>query len=258
MFNGDQWFTEKRKNENCLNGISADCVIYRIFSFERFLELLEENKNTLVKPRKWDDPFENFLFSAKAIDQNGQQIGLESIRESYFGQCWSFHDENDAMWRIYARNKDGIKVKTTVGKLFNEFYSAITGPELKCYIGKVEYKDEEEIRQFLGNDGEVHDHIFDSTGIKSAKTLLFKRNAFEHENEVRLIYVTTDDSEKALDVFKYKINQNSLFEEVVLDPRLDCATYEQYKKKICEAGYSSSIIQSTLYTVPNLTIRINI
>jgi Protein of unknown function (DUF2971) len=238
----DQWFTDKRNKENLLNKINRDEVIYRIFTIKRFLEILDEKKNTLVKPKKWDDPFENFLFSANATDQYGHQIGLESLRDSYFGQCWSFHDENDAMWRIYAANKDGVKVKTTVGRLFDEFYSAITGPELKCYIGRVEYLAEEDIRHILGDEELVHDYIFDSTGLNSVKSLLFKRSAFEHENEVRLIYTTHDDTEKAEEIFKYNIDPNSLFEEIVLDPRCDEITYQENMKLIISKGYENGSV----------------
>lgn len=94
--NQDQW-TDIFKEKNLLNNLPKDTVVYRIFSISRFIEMLQESKNTLVKPEKWDDPFENFLFAAKARNQHGQTVSLENIRNSYFGQCWSFNDESDAM-----------------------------------------------------------------------------------------------------------------------------------------------------------------
>ncbi|MCP3872880.1 MAG: hypothetical protein GY699_06960 [Desulfobacteraceae bacterium] len=90
----DQWFTDQRKKENLLNGLSQDSDVYRIFPMSRFIGMLRVEKNTLVKPEKWDDPFENFLFSSKAKNQHGQAVTLDNIRNSYFGQCWSFNIES--------------------------------------------------------------------------------------------------------------------------------------------------------------------
>lgn len=41
-----------------------DKNIYRIFSFDRLTEMFNERKITLLKPKKWDDPFENFILKS--------------------------------------------------------------------------------------------------------------------------------------------------------------------------------------------------
>ena len=51
---------------NYINIVEADLdqSIYRIFSRERFIQLYETKKLVLVKPKKWEDPFENFIMNA--------------------------------------------------------------------------------------------------------------------------------------------------------------------------------------------------
>lgn len=253
--NQDQWF-DLFKEKNLLNFLSRDTAVYRIFSMNRFIEMLRESKNTLVKSEMWDDPFENFLFSAKAKNQHGQTVSLENIRNSYFGQCWSFNDESDAMWRIYAPNKDGVKVKSTVGKLYDQFFKNTQRPEFSCYFGKVEYLREDEIRELLNNPSQVRDHIFDKSGINSAQLLLVKRLAFEHEKEARIIYRTYDNKERGEQIFKYNINISVLFDEAVLDPRMDEDTVSKNENLLKENGFSGTIRHSSLYRMPCIEILI--
>ena len=94
-----------------------DKKIYRIFSFQRLKEIFDEQKLTLVKPKLWDDPFENFILNSTGILPDGRCCSF-AFRDHYYGQCWSLNKERDAMWRIYSPNKDGVKVHTTIRKLY--------------------------------------------------------------------------------------------------------------------------------------------
>src|SRR5438552_16214215 len=91
-------------------GVSLDTQIYRIFPLRRIIQALKEGKLALVKPASWDDPFENFLFKAKA-KVGKEAASLERLRERLYGQCWMACAESDAMWRIYSvvpkRGTDG-------------------------------------------------------------------------------------------------------------------------------------------------------
>src|SRR5947209_3360061 len=97
-----------------------DRPIYRIMSVERCLECLRDKKLTLVRPKLWDDPFENLLLRAKVKLPTGELGDMRSISNCVYGLCWTTHRETDAMWRIYspAKAKDGVRVRTTPGKLF--------------------------------------------------------------------------------------------------------------------------------------------
>jgi hypothetical protein len=45
--------------------------IYRVFRLGRFLELLNQQANTLVRPSLWEDPWEEWWFSIKSLLQIG-------------------------------------------------------------------------------------------------------------------------------------------------------------------------------------------
>lgn len=46
--------------------------IYRIVSVERLFELFASKQNVLVKPDKWEDPFENFILKCRVRLPDGR------------------------------------------------------------------------------------------------------------------------------------------------------------------------------------------
>jgi hypothetical protein len=101
-----------------------DKPIYRIFSFERLKQIFDEQQLTLVKPSLWDDPFENFILNSTGRLPDGRVFEIR-FRNTFYGQCWSLTRESDAMWRIYSPDKNGVKVKTTIRKLFSSFFNIV-------------------------------------------------------------------------------------------------------------------------------------
>ncbi|MEX0595397.1 MAG: DUF2971 domain-containing protein, partial [Candidatus Paceibacterota bacterium] len=93
--------------------------VFRIYSMNHFCDLVLTEKNVLVHPEKWDDPFENFILNLKIETESG--LASNHSRKNIYGQCWTLNDETDAMWRIYSKDCMGIKVKTTIKKLFGSF-----------------------------------------------------------------------------------------------------------------------------------------
>lgn len=87
---------EERMLKNILNGLPHDISIYRVISVERFFEMIEEKFLVLVKPWKWDDPFEDLLSKTTVINKNGESIGF-SVTNDYFGQCWTLKEESDGI-----------------------------------------------------------------------------------------------------------------------------------------------------------------
>ena len=63
------------------------------------------------------------------------------------------------MWRIYSPNKDGVKVQTTIRKLFSPifqnagiYYKADGTPyNLSAYIGKVKYAKSKALIEMLND-----------------------------------------------------------------------------------------------------------
>jgi hypothetical protein len=128
--------------------------IYRIISVSRLENILTTNQLGLVRPKVWDDPFENWLLKSKFILKNGNEASVMSSQD-FVGQCWTATEESDAMWRIYSPEKSGVKIKTTIGKLLNELLNQVEDEnkfEISKFIGKVKYLSKEEIIAEFGRN----------------------------------------------------------------------------------------------------------
>lgn len=245
--------------KNLIRIDNLDEEVYRIFPLHRIEEIFKSNKLVLVKPAIWDDPFENFLLRCTAVEEDGTEVGLDSIANSWYGLCWTLKPDSDAMWRIYSPNKDGIRVKTTIRKLVEAIWEPDNSlSSLRYFIGKVSYQSREEIENFLkttsfwsiARGGQ-------NTGF--AETLLVKRNEFEHENEVRILTCSNDEkSDLRIDggLYKIPIEPNKFIDEICIDPRLSDKDAATAINKIQTVGYTGNIIQSELYKLRVTKIKI--
>lgn len=245
-------------NLNMVN-VAADDVIYRIYSLDRFLELVQSKKNVLVNTKLWDDPFENFLLGCKAQLSTGEIVDMSLIRDSWYGQCWSFKEECDGLWRTNTSSKckRAIKVKTTVGKLFRSFYD-FSNPahSLSFFIGKVEYVKKKNIISFLKAPS-AQQAVHDTSNISQMRSLLFKREEFSYEKEVRLLYNCEANGSIRSCVYQYEINPNDLFDEIVIDPWAKDDDVIWIKKQLVQNGITRSVVKSDLYSLNNEVIILN-
>lgn len=231
--------------------LDLDTPIFRVYNCQRLLSLFEEKKNTLVKPALWDDPLENFILNtaAKSLSKDSQ-YDFEA-RNRFYGQCWSLIEESDAMWRIYSSDKMGIKVKTTIRKLFDSLLQSSDTSFGECFIGKVKYIDSELLRDKLEDKSWLHLEAISYEG--QATSLLFKRLEFTHEHEVRILFL--DNRNISSPVFRYSINPLELFDELQFDPRISEEMFNVFMFYFREKKfYNKSIVQSTLYKVPKLDL----
>lgn len=244
-----------------LTDAELDKPIYRIFSFQRLEEIFQDRKLTLVKPKLWDDPFENFILNSTGRLPDGREFQM-SFRDNFYGQCWSLTKESDAMWRIYSPEKNGVKVKTTIRKLFTPLFQAGGQHEktngviynLTSFVGKVKYDGVKKLEMMLKNEHQMSEKILDQSGRGQASTFFFKRLAFRHEKEIRLIYNSLNENKS--DTYQFDINPIDIFDEIVFDPRMKVIEYQKLKKKVVELGFQKAIIQSGLYKLKSFTIAL--
>jgi len=244
----------KPKNILNLENTTLDTPAYRIFRFEDILELFNNNEITLVKANLWEDPYENFILKCNATHQ-GERIGIDNIQNQIFGQCWSLLNESDAMWRIYSPNYNGIKIKSSLEKIFNIIFNDNDMSSLvTSHIGKVEYKSKQEFNDFFSNPE-------NTTLLGNSKLVinshLYKRKEFEHEKEVRLIYFV-DSSSDELDnkIKKFTVDPNDLIDEICFDPRISERYFKLYKKTFKNLGFKGNMIKSDLYDFEGVDIEI--
>lgn len=228
--------------------------IYRIFPRNRFFELYQENQNALVLPTMWDDPFENVILRSEVRSSNGER-GTFGFHGDVYGQCWTLETASDAMWQIYSRNSDAVRVRTTVGRLI-ESLSASQGDwaHVSCFIGHVEYMSEKrlwELGSTVFKDGITSDAV--------ARSLLAKRRAYKHENEVRLIYFERGDTKHPKGVFKYALDPRKVIDQVMVDGRVSYDDFQPFKKEVMElTGLSNrQVKRSLLYSSPkNFVVKL--
>lgn len=237
--------------ENYINLKDAelDKPVYRIMPVNRLLQCLEEKRLVLVPPRKWDDPFENYLLSASVkLSSTGESGGMNEMRDKVYGQCWTQHRETDAMWRIYSSDTNGAKVKTTPRRLLDALKNTDSRfGDVTCFIGKVQYKNQKDLVSSL-----MSIDLFNSNGSGVAKSLLYKRREFSHEREVRLIHTEGKGA-----IHPIPIDPSAMFDEIVFDPRMDAHLYVAYEAAVKAKNFSGRVAQSVLYKPPReLLIRV--
>lgn len=227
-----------------LNDEQLDKPVYRIMSLTRLEQVLLDKQLTLVKPRKWDDPFENALLASAFATKNGENVGF-AAKDSVYGQCWTLHRETDAMWRIYSHDKDGIRVTSTPRKLLAALNKS--DPKfspVRAFIGKVSYLKKKDL---LVRFGQIN--LLDPNGSGIAESLLYKRNEFRHEAEVRLIY-SGPDNQCPDDLYQVPIEPSALFDKMFFDPRMDTNQYRTGRAILRKLGYKGTIEKSALYAAP--------
>jgi hypothetical protein len=170
--------------------------------------------------------------------------------------CWHHNQtESDAMWGLYAQKAAGVAVTSTVSRILKAFESN----ERNMSIAKVTYDS-------TGSLSALTSGIFDS--------LLIKRHAFEHENEVRVIASTMDGYELPewtkenqryrLDVSKpvapgvyIECDIYSLIDEVVISPLMPAYSAEALENITSQVLPKMPIRRSGLLTKQDNPLKVS-
>ena len=239
--------------------IHENTPLYRVFSNHWLNDMFADKKFSLSAPHKWDDPAENVMAKNLAKVNGHQNVALTGVFKNFYGQCWTLNPESDAMWRIYSPSKDGARVQTTVGRLLSAIYDPKNVfASMSYFIGSVAYRDQAGFKAFFDQYGSTM--TFDVAGRNQAFQLLVKREAFTHEQEVRLLFRYAkeyDDNQRTEEYWPFAIDPNTLFDDVLFDPRMDDTVFDAAKKVLRGHGYTRPIERSTLYQIPQLDLDLN-
>lgn len=225
-------------------GVKARTQIYRTVTFKRLVELLTLKRNVLVRPRKWPDTFEDLL--GQSILRIGTKDHGTFSTEHIYGQCWTLNTVSDAIWQIYSEGKDGFRLRTNVGKLLGSLKSQVADPDINCHIGRVRYLRDHELVDF----GKTH--FAQPEGCDSdvvAEAFMVKRRAFEHEQEVRILYQAPNAGEHG-DLFPYTLDPNEIIDQILVHPLVPYADFKRTKLEIRKMGFAGEIKRSLLYKKP--------
>ncbi len=167
----------------------SDSKLSRYVSFESFVHMVLKKQLAFVTYDMWQDPYEGFVIKAMQTPEGRTDILkwfenrkinnlppeiciqlLERFSKAVHLQSWTKSPETDALWRIYSHNGNSIRIETTrknVEKI----------DSLKIF--EVSYS-QTNLERELGK-------IFSNNKILINNAFLWKREAFSHEYEVRLI-----------------------------------------------------------------------
>lgn len=209
-------------------GISENTKLYRYITFSQFVSLVEKRQVYLTRITNWNDPWEAALEKVPTLMDDGTpKLPLYSHHMDTFGQCWTLKEESEAMWNIYSPNRDGVKIKTSASKIFS--IEGLT----QGILAKVEYTD---YKTIVVPENEKFG------------TMLLKRKAFEHEEEVRLLVnanfyqgVNYRDSNLCFD-----IDPIDFIEEIVVDPRANDWLVDAIKLYCKRVGFRFGVNKSDL------------
>ena len=236
-----------------LRGICKDDYVYKYIPFKYLKAMLQSRTLRINKVLTWEDPYENFFLKSdfdtfSPFYKQYISVDTQNLIDRIYGQSWTSLEESDAMWRIYSNVKDldfiAIRLKIKVDNLFDIVYTH-DNCMTTTSIGSVNYKTDKEINQWLDNIKDNPDIIPDFHKYVE-DCLLIKRKPFSHEEEVRIIICNENDTAK--DFLKFDIKDLSVFEEFVIEPRLEQDCVGLITRRIEELGIDrSKIRKSKLY-----------
>ncbi len=113
---------------------------------------------------------------------------------------------------------EGVQVRSTPRKMIralNAFSATRENLGLKFYLGAVRYTPD--LAQIITNELERIGPVAIGKGEDRVTSLLWKRMAFQHEAEVRIICLAPAVKSE---LFYVDVKPNEIFDEVQFDPRL--------------------------------------
>ena len=92
------------------------------------------------------------------------------------------------------------------------------------------------------------------------KSLLIKRRAFKHENEIRLMFLDWSEGAGTEKVYKYRVDPHKLVSQMMIDPRVSFSEFKKVELDIRnKTGFKGDIKRSLLYRLPeDLTFNANV
>ena len=234
----------------------GDLLIHRVFPFDRFVDILRSGSLALVKPKLWEDPYENPLNREFTESDTGKKFRVPHYEHGLFGQCWSLCFESDATWRIYSGDKRGVLVSANAAALFRTAKLRFPHPTEMLSLGKVQYKSKADLKSLFESKAFLREIL--TAGMYShgsSKALLYKRDSFKHEEEVRLV-LSRHISDVPGDLCFVDVDLDQTFVQATLDPRLSDLDFDRAAFLIKSAGFKGPVEPSQLYDMPDLSLTI--
>lgn len=244
-----------------------DKKLYHFIPYKHLLTLLQTGNLYFVNLFKaWgDEPYELFYYRPNYFHQvrNTQTpVDVKDVSMHFYAQCWTENRDSNAMWSIYAgKNKDGVRITTTLGKIITLLYP-IVGADVIPYIGFMDYKWKKDIKTWVANHANIQ---FTDWREASIDSLFIKRMNFNYEKEFRIVLsapsvLDNGQINPPQNGLTKQININSFIDEITLSPFIDDTTRQrQYRKITRHLNGQILVRQSPLYMddISNMSVFIH-
>ena len=232
------------------NSISWNEQLWRYFSTERFLELLDSSELYFAAATQFEDPFEGSVAVVSPEYKSDPRYEEMEMYEKAFYElkrltkinCWHRANyKSDAMWKLYAIKREGVAICTTpklISEAFTPYKVKPDYGEEQLYGGAIKYTDLTSVR------------------LKTSmlETFYHKHMAFEWEKEFRLAVSLKMAEEFGVSVpekgIKVKVDLEKLISRIILGPELSEEDKNNVNNKIEEVGISEKSENSTLLYTP--------
>jgi hypothetical protein len=253
--------------------ICENDAIYRYMSVSE-LGCLCRGELWMTCPFRWanmkdGDTWENLLYQTTIVGADGRELKARLEGRKIYAQCWTTCPESDAMWRLYTKAGEGVKIKMRAGALLQAVQGIFDSEKHEMIIfkiGRVSYFPDTELDSEFGSLAQFRDKLQ-----TPHEATLAKRDAYEHEEEVRLVAYDFDDRNRRLVLRAPNLKRPStnprhpvrrhflvlkidaskmcdLIEEVVISPRLSPEKVDSVTRTIVGLGVrQDKIAQSRLY-----------
>ena len=234
------------KNENLkiLNDLQPDekIKLWRYTSFSSLCEIIMYNHLPLINVGKFTDKSEGvilkeILCKLEGVNEKIVDFVMQIYRSSILVSSWHKSvNENAAMWDRYARNGEGVAIKTNAKKLLNciEYHKSINeNTNRKIYIGNetedimMDYTTEvtpgrcfiKEIEYTHIEPSNLEINESDLEKGYDILTFFYKMEDFKDEKEVRILYPVTPGiysiiKNKDIDIGNIKIYGGTFAQQV--------------------------------------------
>lgn len=187
--------------------------LWRYMDLWKFLKLINSSKLYFPNLQDLGDqnegkiPVDFFNWMIEQDKKNGKIDEFPYVYKKWMDKhmsnravvnSWSaYDDESFALWKMYAKDKLGVAIKTDIDNLIKAFKDT----EETIYISDVNYLDIEKRNYKLGSP---------------FNNYITKNKYYEFESEVRCLILLEEKDDK--DAKEIKVNLNNIIKEVYLSP----------------------------------------
>ena len=233
-------------------------IVWRYVDLAKFMDLFVKRRIYFRRSDLFDDVYEgmpttpllkdvkaNFQSVHKAVPgiwKNSAAAAKKSLlelRERNFINSWYLSDyESAAMWSLYSKIGSGIAIRSTVKRLRDAIPDAVH-PDI--YIGRILYVDYKDAK--IDNSHDLRSQFF------------LKRNHFEHEREIRVLYSAKNRDPKKEGHYIENIDLDVMIDKIVLAPKTADWFEESIKAFLSSVGCAKEVVPSALETKPPIMAR---